>query len=72
MPGTMNPCKGGAKRLSMNDSWTVWALFRFNTEDNIEESPNSRYEKKRSFWKDRIGVAAIPCPLFKMQQNLIY
>jgi hypothetical protein len=58
----------------MNDSWTVWALskvFRF-TEDIIEESLNSRYEKKRFFWKDRIGVAAIPCPLFKMQQNLIY
>jgi hypothetical protein len=58
----------------MNDSWTVWALskvFRF-TEDIIEDSLNSRYEKKRSFWKDRIGVAAIPCPLFKMQQNLIY
>ncbi|MDF2000309.1 hypothetical protein [Peribacillus frigoritolerans] len=41
-------------KLSMNDSRAVWALsklFRF-TEDIIEESPHSRYEKKRSFWKD--------------------
>jgi len=40
MPGTMNPCEGGAKKLSMNDSWTVWApskVFPF-TEDIIEES----------------------------------
>jgi hypothetical protein len=46
--------------------------FSLQYEDNIKESPNSRYEKKRSFWEDRIGFAAIPCPLFKMQQNLIY
>lgn len=54
------------------DSLGALKVFRFNIEDNIKESPNNRYEKKRSFWEDRIGVAAIPCPLFKMQQNLIY
>ncbi|MFJ7366582.1 hypothetical protein ACIQWQ_21055 [Peribacillus frigoritolerans] len=40
MTGNMNPCEEGAKKLSMNDSWTVWALskvFPF-TEDIIEES----------------------------------
>jgi hypothetical protein len=54
------------------DSLGALKVFRFNTQDNIKESLTSRYEKKHSFWEDRIGVAAIPCPLFKMQQNLIY
>ncbi|MCM3674489.1 hypothetical protein M3699_11455 [Peribacillus simplex] len=61
MPGTINPCKGGVKKTV--HEWFMDSLGAVKGYgDSIEESPYSRYEKERSFWKDQIGVVPIPCP----------